>query len=124
MRKLTLAIPIALLAFGVMACCGPKQGDPQPSANLQEVVDNVTYQWLKPRAYDAKLDELRSGATGWRQAKTLDDFSAGLVFLGDFSMKIQDIKLSDKYIAEQPSDEVLLAALVAAVEKFLQEQLE
>lgn len=106
-------------------CCTPDPLEPQPTTDLDQMIERTVHQWIDVRVSDqADVDRLRVPGAVWRSATTIPAFvqSPELLDLGNAQAIFDQITGSALYGRAPPSDSDLLNRVKVAVDSYTFEE--
>lgn len=111
-----------LLLVGLCSCaCMPDPVDPQPSADLRELVTRTVHHWLDMRVMGQEdVDKVQSLTASWRSMTNIPTFvtATELTDLGDPQAIFDQIKGSEVYRCDPPTDDDLLDFVKRDIDSF------
>lgn len=124
MRHLTFLFLLAVLLAAV-SCCSPSPADPQPTADLDQMIQRSVHQWLDVRVVDQdQLDRVQAPDADWRTAHSWADLRASSVLseLGNVFQIRSQIEESGFYKRGPPSDLEVVLRVRAALDSYIWEE--
>lgn len=130
MKRLALFLPLLLFLVSCTSSCVSEGEEVEPIENWFTLAETAMTNWLRPRIDSGGLkhlldDPVTDELAGWKTAETLDELVAwfkgvyGDTPLWDLQVMIDDIKATELYQKDGPSDAALLGAIRSGISRFL-----